>query len=287
MKILVTGANGYIGSKVVKELCNEGIRVIATDLNSCNIDERAEYIFANIFEARDDWFEFFGRPDVCLHLAWRDGFVHNSDKHMLDLSSHYAFMTNLISHGLTQIACMGSMHEVGYWEGAIDENTPCNPMSHYGVAKNALRKSIALYSEQHNCKWQWLRGYYIFGDDLYGNSIFCKIRQAEKEGKESFPFTTGRNQYDFIHVDELAKQIAACVRQDKITGIINCCSGKPVSLAEQIEWYIACNHLHIKLDYGKYPDRPYDSPCIYGDNTKIKQTLDKIKYIKNNEPNQG
>lgn len=273
MKILVTGANGYIGSKVVKELCDEGIEVIATDLNNCNIDERARYISANIFESRDNWFGFFGKPDVCLHLAWRDGFVHNSDKHMLDLSAHYAFMTNLISHGLTQIACMGSMHEVGYWEGAISEETPCNPMSQYGVAKNALRKSMEIYCKQYDCKFQWLRAYYIFGDDLYGNSIFCKIRQAVKEGKETFPFTTGKNQFDFIHVDELAKQIAACVRQDKITGIINCCSGKPVSIADQIEWYTTNNNLHIKLDYGKYPDRPYDSPCIYGDNTKIKQIL--------------
>ena len=57
--------------------------------------------------------------------------------------------------------------------------------------------------------------------------------------------------------------------QDKVLGIINCCSGKPVSLAEQIEWYIAHNNLPIKLDYGKYPDRPYDSPCVYGDNKKI------------------
>ena len=31
---------------------------------------------------------------------------------------------------------MGSMHEIGYWEGAIDENTPCNPMSMYGIAKD-------------------------------------------------------------------------------------------------------------------------------------------------------
>ena len=273
MKILVTGANGYIGSKVIKELCDEGVNVIATDISCANIDKRADYIAANIFENRDNWFTFFNCPDVCLHLAWRDGFVHNSDKHMLDLSAHYCFMTNLISHGLKQIACMGSMHEVGYWEGAIDENTPCNPMSQYGVAKNALRKAIELYAAQNNCKFQWLRGYYIFGDDLYGNSIFCKIRQAVKDGKKNFPFTTGKNKYDFIHIDDLAKQIAACVRQNSITGIINCCSGKPISLAEQIEWYISSNSLPIKLDYGKYPDRPYDSPCVYGDNSKIKEIL--------------
>lgn len=269
MKILVTGANGYIGSKVVKQLCDYGVNVVATDFNNNNIDKRAVYIKVNIFEEKDNWFTFFENPDVCLHLAWRDGFVHNSNKHMLDLSSHYKFLINLIDNGLKQIACMGTMHEVGYHEGAIDENTPCNPLSQYGIAKNALRKSIELYAMQKECKFQWLRAYYIFGDDLYGNSIFCKIRQAVKDGKEVFPFTTGKNKFDFIHIDELAKQISLSIMQDKVCGIINVCSGKPVSLADQIEWYISNYKLPIKLDYGKFPDRPYDSPCIYGDNCKI------------------
>lgn len=39
---------------------------------------------------------------------------------------------------------MGTMHEVGYWEGAIDEHTPCNPQSQYGIAKNAMRQSLML-----------------------------------------------------------------------------------------------------------------------------------------------
>lgn len=273
MKILVTGANGYIGSKVVKALCDLNAEVIATDFGDVNIDKRAKYIHANIFDSNKNWYSFFDCPDVCLHLAWRDGFVHNSNKHMEDLSSHYKFMCNLIDNGLPQIACMGTMHEVGYFEGAIDEKTPCNPLSLYGISKNALRKALELYAMNKNCKFQWLRAYYIFGDDLYGNSIFCKIRQAVRDGKELFPFTTGKNQYDFIHVDELAKQISYCVLQDKILGIINVCSGKPVSLANQIEWYIEYNKLPIKLDYGKYPDRPYDSPCIYGDNKKISEIL--------------
>lgn len=270
MKILVTGANGYIGARVVKKLCDYGVDVIATDFNNANIDNRAKYIQADIFSNNENWFEYFGSPDACLHLAWRDGFVHNSPRHMEDLSNHYKFMCNLIDNGLPQIACMGTMHEVGYHEGAIDENTPCNPLSMYGISKNALRKAIELYANSKNIKFQWLRAYYIFGDDLYGNSIFCKIRQAVRDGKELFPFTTGKNQYDFIHVDELAKQISLCVMQNEVLGIINVCSGKPVSLAEQIEWYISYNKLLIKLDYGKYPDRPYDSPCIYGDNKKIK-----------------
>lgn len=275
MKILVTGANGYIGSKVVKRLCDYGVDVVATDFNSNNIDSRAKFICANIFESKENWYNFFDNPDVCLHLAWRDGFVHNSDKHMLDLSNHYLFLTNLIKNGLKQIAVMGTMHEVGYWEGAIDENTPCNPLSQYGIAKNALRKSIELFSKQYNCIFQWLRAFYIFGEDAFGNSIFCKIRQAVMKGQSTFPFTSGRNEYDFIHIDELANQIAKCVMQNKIIGIINCCSGKPISLAEKIEWYIKSNNLDITLDYGKYPDRPYDSPCIYGENYKIKKIMEE------------
>lgn len=273
MKILVTGANGYIGAKVVKVLCDNDVQVITTDFDNSHIDNRAKFLKADIFEEGINWFEYFENPDICLDMAWRDGFVHNSDKHMGDLSNHYKFAKNLIDNGLKQYASMGTMHEIGYWEGAVDENTPCNPLSQYGIAKNALRKSIELYAVQKECKFQWLRAYYIFGDDLYGNSIFCKIRQAVKDGKSSFPFTTGKNQYDFIHIDKLADQIALTVTQDKVLGIINCCSGKPVSLADQIEWYIAYNNLPIKLDYGKYPDRPYDSSCIYGDNKKIKMIV--------------
>ena len=277
MKILVTGANGYIGSKVVKTLCNYGVDVIATDFRNENIDKRAKFVKADIFSDNDNWFAYFENPDVCLHLAWRDGFIHNSNKHMLDLSSHYKFLTNLIVNGLPQIAAMGTMHEVGYHEGVIDEITPCNPLSQYGIAKNALRKSIELYSSEHNCKFQWLRAFYIYGDDSFGNSIFCKIRKAVEEGKSEFPFTSGKNKYDFIHVDELANQIALTVMQDKVLGIINVCSGKPVSLADQVEWYIRKNDLPIKLDYGRYPDRPYDSPCIYGDDKKIRKIMEDRK----------
>ena len=273
MKVLVTGANGMIGSKVVHQLCDDGVCVVATDFSNENIDSRATFMKADIFDKKDNWFLYFGEPDICLHLAWRDGFVHNSQKHLEDLSSHFSFLTNLIEHGLKTVACMGTMHEVGYWEGAIDENTPCNPLSQYGVAKNALRKALELYCENKKCNYLWLRAFYIYGDDSHGNSIFCKIRQAVKEGKTTFPFNSGKNKYDFIHIDELANQISASILQKDVCGIINCCSGKPVSLAEQIEWYISSNKLPITLEYDKYPDRPYDSPCIYGDNSKIKSII--------------
>ena len=273
MKILVTGAHGYIGKHVVSTLLDNGCSVTACDLHLQGIDTRAKQIERDLFSSLDGIFEKLGSPDVCIHLAWRDGFVHNSKNHILDLSAHYRFLTSLIDGGLRQLAVRGTMHEVGYWEGKIDENTPCNPISLYGIAKDALRRSMIQYCSSHQCLLQWLRGYYILGDDRKNHSIFSKLLQAADEGKTIFPFTTGKTKYDFITVSELAQQIAIAISQTEVAGIINCCSGNPVTLAEQVENFIKEYQLDIKLEYGVFPDRPYDSPIIYGDATKIQTIL--------------
>ena len=113
------------------------------------------------------------------------------------------------------------------------------------------------------------------GDDLKNHSIFTKLLEADKEGKEKFPFTSGKNKYDFISVQELAMQIAATARQTKIDGIINCCTGNPITLADRVEKFIQDNNLKIKLDYGAFPDRPYDSPGVWGNPDKINSILGK------------
>lgn len=276
MKILVTGANGYIGRHVVEALLDNGSDVIACDIRVDEIDSRAERKVFNLFELPDgNVYEYLGSPDVCIHMAWRNGFVHNAPTQMGDISAHYNFMTAMIDGGLKQLAVMGTMHEIGYWEGSIDENTPCNPSSMYGIAKDALRRSMTIYTQQHNCILQWLRCYYILGDDRKNNSIFCKILNAADEGKKTFPFTMGKNKYDFINVDDLARLIAASVTQNEVNGIINCCTGKPISLAERVESFIKEHNLNIELEYGAFPDRPYDSPCVYGDPTKINKIIGK------------
>lgn len=276
MKVLVTGANGYIGRHVVKSLLNRGCEVVACDIATNDVDGRAQRLDFNLFSLPDgNVYELLGSPDVCLHMAWRNGFVHNASTHIEDLSAHYEFVKRMIDGGLRQLAVMGTMHEVGYWEGAIDEDTPTAPSSMYGIAKDALRRAVTLYASQHGCILQWLRCYYILGDDKKSNSIFGKILKAEEEGKETFPFTTGRNKYDFINVDELAGLISAVVMQDEVNGVINCSTGRPVSLAEQVETFIREHSLKIRLKYGAFPDRPYDSPCVYGDASKINRILSR------------
>ena len=274
MKILVTGANGYLGQGIVKQLLNDGVSVVATDFSLDNVDNRALLKCANIFEL-DDPFEFFDQPDVILHLAWRNGFIHNADTHIGDLANHCNFIKKMIDGGIKRVAVMGTMHEVGFFEGSINENTPCNPQSLYGIAKNALRNITFLFGKNSNITIQWLRGYYMVGNVNFGNSIFSKIALAEKERKELFPFTSGLNQWDFIDYDDFCLQTAAVVEQDEINGIINICSGRPQKLSDRVERFIKDNGYKIKLDYGKFPDRQYDSKAVWGDSRKIEEILKK------------
>lgn len=273
MKVVVTGASGYIGRHVVDALIKMHHEVIAVDMINKGINTDATFLSLDIFS--DDIYNKLGRPDACIHMAWKDGFNHASDAHMGMLSKHYAFIKNMIDGGVKYLSVMGTMHEIGYYEGCVNENTPTNPLSMYGIAKNALREASLLLADKSDTALMWLRAYYILGDDSNNNSIFTKITQMEHEGKASFPFVSGKNKYDFIHVDELAKQIATASTQSEITGIINCCSGKPVSLADKVNEFIEKNHYSIRPDYGKFPERPYDSPAIWGDNTKINLIMEK------------
>lgn len=276
MKILVTGANGYLGQGIVKVLLDNGHQVVAADLNTQYVDDRAEKKACNLFSI-DNPFEYFGSPDILLHLAWRDGFIHYSENHIADLPKHYCFLKQMVNAGIRKISVMGTMHEIGFFEGSINENTPCHPMSLYGIGKDALRNCVVMMTNGQHTLWQWLRAYYIVGHSEFGCSIFSKITAAEKEGKSEFPFTLGQNQYDFLDYNEFCEQVAATIVQDEINGIINICSGKPEKLADRVERFIKENNYKIRLKYGAFPDRPYDSKAVWGDNKKITAILNAGK----------
>ena len=256
MKILVTGANGYLGSGIVKAILDAGNDVVAADFKMDRVDERATKIECDLFEV-DNPFQFFEEPDILLHLAWRDGFVHYSDAHIDDLPKHYKFIKKMAESGCKHIAAMGSMHEIGFFEGSINENTTCHPTTPYGIGKNTLRDLTEMVCKKNNIVFQWLRGYYIVGNSKYGSSIFSKITLAVEEGKKEFPFTLGQNQYDFIDYSDFCVQVAKAVSQNRENGIINICSGRPEKLADRVEKFIKENNYEIKLLYGAFPDRPY------------------------------
>lgn len=83
MRILVTGANGYLGQGIVKAIIESGNKVIATDFKLDNVDTRATKIECDIFSIEDPY-EYFEKPDALLHLAWRDTYFAPSLKNKLE-----------------------------------------------------------------------------------------------------------------------------------------------------------------------------------------------------------
>lgn len=275
-KIVITGASGYVGPHVVRAVADLGYDPVAVVRRSPDVDlgPRTLIVTADVLDPEFS-IDSIGPVDeigAVIHLAWQDGFVHNAGSHMAQLSAHHRFLTEVAAAGVGRIAALGTMHEVGYWEGAITADTPTDPVTLYGVAKDALRRSTAL-TVAPVAEYAWLRAFYICGDDRRNRSIFAKLLDAADRGESVFPFTTGKTLYDFIDVAELGRQIAVASTTPGVTGVINVCTGKPVSLAARVERFIEENELNITLEYGAFPDRAYDSPGVWGDASEINSLM--------------
>ncbi|MDQ0432321.1 NAD-dependent epimerase/dehydratase family protein [Pantoea agglomerans] len=272
--IAVTGASGYIGRHVISVIKDNGFQPVSV-VYSTEKTMVDEYIIKmDILSAsREEVINHFSGMNSVIHLAWQSGFNHHDECHLNNVTRHLNFIESLMIAGVKNISVAGTMHEVGYFVGEIDNNTPCNPINPYGISKNYLRQACLYLANKYNCNLKWLRMYYILGDDNNSNSIFSKILTAEQEKKGTFPLNSGEMLYDFINIKDLSNQIFAASNQDKVNGIINCCSGKPVSLRTTVEKFIKDNALNIKPLYNVFPAREYDSPAIWGSSKIINKIM--------------
>lgn len=162
MNIIVTGANGYIGRKVVELLLSQGHQVTAVLFDEEVPDlllNNASIFHGNIFELSTlQVQELCKHKDTLLHLAWNAGFNHRDPSHLENVMKHYHFLITMVQNGIKNISVAGTMHEIGYFVGPIDGNTPCNPRNPYGIAKNFLRQAMFDFASVNpECNLQWLR----------------------------------------------------------------------------------------------------------------------------------
>lgn len=268
-KVIVTGASGYLGRHVVRALSRRGVSVIAIARGDLGADlAGVQQLNRDLWSLTpEEWVEY-AQDATLIHLAWRDGFRHESIAHMGELSKHFSLVNTLAELGLKRFVSIGSMHEIGPTEGLITEEIACNPVSQYGIAKNAFQSAAAELCARTGISFAWLRCFYIIGDDERNHSVFTRILEQSLAGDSDFPLTTGTAQFDFIDVAELGELICS-VSLSSTCGIVNLGSGNVQSLRSAIEQFISNNRLQIKPKFGAFPERSGISAGAWPDLSKL------------------
>lgn len=280
-KILVTGATGFIGNYVVKELLDRDFLVIASSLNKQKTKysddyEHLSYISFDLrqFDPSINYYEFFQRPDIMIHLAWEGLPNYQSPFHIEDnLPHHYKFLKNLIKNGLPDLTAAGTCLEYGMQEGCMKEDMPIFPSNPYAIAKNELRRSIEMLQLNYNFSFKWVRLFYMYGKGQNSNSLLSQLDKAIVEGKKIFNMSGGEQVRDYLPVEKVAEYIVKIALQDKVNGVINCCSGEPITVKEFVENRLRKLNKDIFLNLGHYPYTDYEPMRFWGDNNKLKSIL--------------
>ncbi len=277
-KVLVTGATGFIGNYVVEALLQQGYNVVATSATktkaaTANWYHKVVYVPFNLndFDNSVNYFSYFDQPDMLIHLAWEGLPNYKADFHLTkNLPLQKAFLQNLIEHGLKDITVTGTCFEYGMKEGCLSEDMECEPTNAYAIAKNALRLALEQLTVEYHCSFKWIRLFYMYGKGQSSKSLISQLDQAIENGDAVFNMSGGEQVRDFLPVEEVADFIVAIAAQKEVAGIINCCSGKPVTVKEFVLKYLAAQHKSIQLNLGYYPYADYEAMRFWGDVKKIK-----------------
>ena len=279
MKVLVTGATGFIGSYVVNELLKRQHHVIATSRDSdkarsCKWFYQVQYIPCDLNVVQDNFFQFFQQPDLLIHLAW-EGLPNYKDLFHLEknLFSNYWFLKNMIKHGLKSLVVTGTCFEYGMQSGALSEDMETKPDNPYGLAKDTLRKFLEQLQKKIDFEFKWVRLFYMYGKGQSPNSILSQLDKSLENGDTIFNMSGGEQLRDYLPVEKVAEYIVKIAMQDRINGVINCCSGVPISIKKLIEIYLEKKKKSIELNLGYYPYPDYEPMAFGGDGRKLKSIL--------------
>jgi len=284
MKVLVTGSCGFIGNYVIKELIKRNdFSIIATDINTKKAKnfewfKDVRFIECNLNNKKENFFAFFENPDYLIHLAWEGLPNYNEIYHFeRNYITNYHFIKNMVINGISDVSAIGTCLEYGLKEGCLSENLIANPITPYGLAKDTLRKSLEILTNKINFNFKWIRLFYIFGKGQNPKSLLPQLEKAIEDNIKVFNMSGGEQLRDYLSVEKVAEYIVKISLQNKINGIINCCSGNPISIRKLVENYLKERGKNIKLNLGYYDYPNYEPMAFWGDNKKLKLIIKDYK----------
>jgi len=270
MKILVTGATGFIGNYVIKELLKRNIEVIAADrdMEKAKLQDwftKVKFINFDISNTSAAIINEIAAAGKVIHLAWQGLPNYKERYHFEDnVPVQYRFIKEIVAAGIKDITISGTCFEYGMREGGLSVDMPADPQNAYALAKDTLRKYLQMLQKDIAFNLKWVRLFYTYGKGQSGNSILSQLERALENGDTVFNMSGGEQLRDYLRVEEMAADIVDISLKNDFNGILNCCSGTPISIRSLVENYLKENNKEIILNLGYYPYPDYEPMAFWG-----------------------
>lgn len=279
VKVLVTGATGFVGRHLIVALlaCGCEVRAVARNAEtaaSMPWINAVEFIAADIHAADLDIAKLTAGVDALAHLAWPGlpnyqalfHFEHN-------LMADYRFIKGAVEAGVSQVLVTGTCFEYGMQSGPLSEQTAPQPSNPYGLAKNTLRVFLENLQREKSFTLQWARLFYLHGNGQNPNSLLAALERAIDAGDHTFNMSAGEQLRDYLAIDTAAGYLAAILQQRDFNGVINCSSGQPISVRALVEQRLCERGASISLNLGHYPYPTHEPMAFWGVADRLQQLL--------------
>jgi nucleoside-diphosphate-sugar epimerase len=277
MRVLITGAAGFIGSHVTRQIVQEGHEVSAVILPGESI-ERLTDVVSRLsvvpLDLRETGAvrELVGkaRPECAIHLAWyaAPGIYWTAPENLDCVAMTLSLAQALAESGCNRLVAAGTCAEYDWDYGFLSEDvTPLRPRTLYGTCKNATRLILEAFCRPTTMSFAWTRFFYLYGPGEARERLVPLVVRALLRG-EAARCTSGRQIRDFLHVRDVASAVWA-VATSQVAGAVNIGSGEPVrvrSIIETIERLVAGNGA---IEWGAIAEDPHDPPLLVADVRKL------------------
>ena len=279
MKVLVTGASGFVGRHLVAALLGRGCEVRAVARNAETAARMpwinaVEFVAADLHAADLDVGALADGIDALAHLAWPglpnyQGLVHFEQNLMAD----YRFIKGTVEAGVSQVLVTGTCFEYGQQSGPLSEQAAAQPSNPYGLAKNTLRLFLQSLQQVQPFTLQWARLFYLHGEGQNPHSLLAALDRAIEAGDETFNMSAGEQLRDYLAIETAAGYLAAILQQRHFDGVINCASGQPVSVRSLVEQRLRERGAAIRLNLGHYPYATHEPMAFWAVTDRLQQLL--------------